>query len=519
VLFGNNRFFAGFDGRSLVILRADTGEEIARDNSIPQGKLVSGGRLAGGAAGTSGGEELYCLLAEGIHRLQIGNTGRIERRDFRPAPENISAAAAVPSSAGSWAAGSLDAAAPVTVLGTAAGGLLAPANFRSAQSTLTPLTTRNQIHIQETALGKNTIAFLTSDKRLGSIPLDFLEIKNGSSIRMESAGEYNRISAGGSIADNAAESTTGSIAGSAAGSAATGHNTDRFLLWQMELPLPLPTLRYFGDVSSGNNLVLEGLGETRPSGNVRGTGSRSSTGRFPLRSVSVLGDRGLFLDTGGNVSVLSLENGRRLYVETVIGSMDAAFIDEDNILLGRSALASGISGGVTPFLMINTRTSETVSIPYPASVGARVYRGASGRIYGVTVEDSTGSARTAGRSNLQTAIIRLNIQDPEQSLRLVEYWGEDVRFSLAEADGFLASNLGGDGAAIYWGDARVDLERGPGLPALLADGDLYFIVLDAEGCISWHDPRTGEILAIFRLYENEWILTTAWTNPVWGKIE
>ncbi|MDR3248926.1 MAG: hypothetical protein LBT39_09095, partial [Treponema sp.] len=56
VLFGNNRFFAGFAGRELVILRADTGEEIARDSFPSTGTLIAGG------------EELYCLLAEGVHR-------------------------------------------------------------------------------------------------------------------------------------------------------------------------------------------------------------------------------------------------------------------------------------------------------------------------------------------------------------------------------------------------------------------------------------------------------------------
>jgi hypothetical protein len=100
----------------------------------------------------------------------------------------------------------------------------------------------------------------------------------------------------------------------------------------------------------------------------------------------------------------------------------------------------------------------------------------------------------------------------------VEYQGEDVRFSMAEADGFIASNLGEGGAAIYSSWGMIDLERGPGLPEQLIDGDLYFIVIDAEGCISWHDPRTGEILALFRLYENEWILGTSWTAPVWGPV-
>jgi hypothetical protein len=140
----------------------------------------------------------------------------------------------------------------------------------------------------------------------------------------------------------------------------------------------------------------------------------------------------------------------------------------------------------------------------------QVYRGASGSVYGATVESRSGA--------LQTSIIRIDIRDPDKTGPLVEYQGEDDRFSIAEADGFIASNLGGDGAAIYSPRGMIDLDRSPGLPLRIADGDFYFIVLDAEGCISWHDPRTGEILALLRIFENEWILNTAWTAPVWGKV-
>ncbi|MDR2135795.1 MAG: hypothetical protein LBO76_04180, partial [Treponema sp.] len=230
--------------------------------------------------------------------------------------------------------------------------------------------------------------------------------------------------------------------------------------------------------------------------------------RFPLLSVSALEGRGLFLDTRGNVSVLSLADGAELYGEAFIGAMDAAFIDRDNVVLGRGAsFAQGITA---PFLKIDIRTGETVPIPYPAPTGVQVYRGASGTVYGATVEEA--------ESGLQTSIVRLDTREGANSTRLVEYNGEDTRFSIAEADGFLASSIGGDGADIYapWGMIR--MERGPGLAQSIANGDLYFVVLDAEGCVSWHDPRTGNILAVFRLYEDQWTLRTAWGRPLWGRV-
>ena len=52
------------------------------------------------------------------------------------------------------------------------------------------------------------------------------------------------------------------------------------------------------------------------------------------------------------------------------------------------------------------------------------------------------------------------------------------------------------------------LERSPGLPLKILDGGRWFILLDTEGNITWHDPGTGKILALLRLYENEWILET-----------
>jgi hypothetical protein len=493
VLFGNNLLFAGFDRRGLVLLRADTGSVLGREDS------VSGGQLAGGP------EDLYCLVpAEspgrgnspgaagpgrgGIYRFRVTTFGRLERREFRPFPPGLAVTtlALVPGERGSGL--------PLLALGTSEGDLLAlGALSQLAGGRLR--TTERQTPIPDAAAGRQTIALLTAEDRLGYIPLDFSALRNGTALILEPAGGYSRISAGGTFpADPAGELPPDVPAGEPP-------SIDRFILWQDRSPLPGPAIRSPGD--GGNGRILPAPGGTGPA-----RGSPGNPARFPLRSVSALEDRGLFLDTGGNISVLSLETGESLYTETSIGSMDGAFIDRETIILGRSAPASG--GSAAPFLKIDTRTSETVPIPYAASVGAQVYRGASGRVYGVTVENAA--------NDLWTSIIRLDTQDPARPVKLAEYRGEDVRFSLAEAEGFIASTLGGAGAGIYapWG--MINLERGPGLPLRIVDGDLYFIILDSEGCVSWHDPRTGEILALFRLYRNEWSLVTAWSGSRRGRV-
>jgi hypothetical protein len=504
ILFGNNLFFAGFDQEGLVLLRADTGSVLGRDSSVTRGQLAGegndlyclvpagiSGRGNSAGAGNSPGTTAAESEGTGIYRFRVNNFGYLERREFRSFPSGLAAntLALVP--------GERSSSLPLVALGTTGGGLL-PLTSLSQLSTARIQETKKQTPIPEAAVGSETIAFLSGGNRLGYIPLDFSALRNGTALILEPAGEYSRITAAGTVPG---APRGDSPPGGPELEPSPAPAIDRFLLWQDKSPLPVPALRFPGD--GGNAMTLSGLGGGQPSP----AGSRNP-GRFLLRSVSVLGDRGLFLDTGGNISVLSLLNGEGLYTETSIGSMDGTFIDQDTIILGRSAPASG--GTIAPFLKIDTRTSETVPIPYSASVGAQVYRGSSGRIYGVTVENT--------ERDLWTSIIRLDTQDPDQSVRLVEYRGEDARFSIAETEGFIASTLGGTGAGIYapWG--VISLDRGPGLPLRIADGDLYFVILDSEGCVSWHDPRTGEILALFRLYEDEWSLATAWAGPLRGRV-
>jgi hypothetical protein len=188
-----------------------------------------------------------------------------------------------------------------------------------------------------------------------------------------------------------------------------------------------------------------------------------------------------------------------------IGSLDAAFVNQDNVILGRS----GVSGN-SPFLMINVATGETVPLPYPSSAGARVYRGASGTLYAAAVDEEEGRPRTS--------IIRLDTAYPAESVRLVEYQGEDILFSLAESSRVLASTLGDGGATLFSSGGMKNFERSPGLPVKIVDGENFFIVIDGDGNICWHDPRTGELLALLRLYANEWILQQNQGDTLWGTV-
>jgi hypothetical protein len=186
--------------------------------------------------------------------------------------------------------------------------------------------------------------------------------------------------------------------------------------------------------------------------------------------------------------------------------MDAAFIDRDHIIIGRSAVS-----GNTPFLMINISNGETVPIAYPSTIGAKVLRGRDNTIYGAVVEQDRGISTTT--------LIRLNTLDPSFSTPLVEYQGEDTAFAFAESGGNLAFSLGGDGAAVYNSQAIVPFERSDGLPFKLIDGIRHFISIDEEGNICWHNPRTGGLEAFLRLYDDGWILEKSGSSAVRGGVE
>jgi hypothetical protein len=458
LLFGNNRFLAGFDTGGLVVLEADTGYELDRDPFLPWGTLAAGG------------DELYCLAVpgegragtaapigrEGLYRFRMDASGNLQRTGFYYSPAGAGALAVIPGETGNSP--------PLAAIGTAEGEVLR-LNLGSSWALPTRLGVKKQIRIPEAAAGKNEIAFLTGENSLGRIPLDFLELQDGFPLALENAGAYTRITAAGASSAEAPFPEDHPAA-------------DRFILWQDRSPLPSPALRSPG---AGPDLPLLAPPE----------GGGRPAGGFPLRSAAALEDWGLFLDMGGNISIVSLTAGETRYTESSPGSLDAAFIDRDRIILGR-----GSSGD--PFLMIDTKTRETVALPYPASAGLQVYRGPSGAIYGTTIEEGTGERRTV--------IIRLDLQDPAWSVRLAEYRGEDAEPSTAEAEGFAASTLGEGGIYGPWG--TVGLERGPAFPLRIAGGDRYFIVLDTEGGISWYDPRSGELLALFRLYEDEWTLVS-----------
>ena len=451
VLFGNNRFLGGFDSRGLLVLDAVSGLVLARDDSIRQGSIFLVNNDSSGSSdprGSAGSAQFYCLdtgFSTGgrtatIYRMEISISGRLTIINRRSVPSTITDLSCVSAGEGDD-----------IVLGTGQGALWLMAGIGARI-----MDTGNPERIIDIAASPSALALVSEGGFFGAIPTDFSAIRQGGGITLEntgtlSSGAYTNISS-----DPAAASG--------------------FLLWQSGAGRSFPMIK------SASQFILDKL-----------------TMRFPLRSATVMGNSSLFLDTAGTVSVLDRRNGAMRFSYSATGSVDAAFIDESTIILGRNAVT-----GNTPFMAVNTITGETVSLPYPALMGIRVYRGSSGTIYGATVSQSAG--------NLQTAIVRLDTSAPAQSKILVEYNGEDSSLTMAESGGNLAYTLGGGGAVIYRELPRssrpelIPMERSPGLPEKITDGSRWFVVLDGEGCIAWHDNHTGKLLAVFRLYTDSWVL-------------
>jgi WD40 repeat protein len=438
IVFANHRYLAGIDSQGLVILDAASGNILDRNNTLSPFSMLC-----------AWGNEFFCLSPDvgqgryGIYHFGINRSGKLVNQGHYSLTEDEYNSISVMAANGSASTGAI-------ALGTTDGGLLLIG--RTGQNL--KMKTGDQIRISEIAVSGSTIAFLAANNTMGFLPLDYRRLNAAQALTIEQNERYSRLSP---FAD---------------GSGSAG----QFIFWQDDNTSVLPEIRSAnGPLHALNNLSF----------------------RFPLRSVSSAGGNILFLDSAGNLSVVSPlgRTNSRPFTFSTVGLMAAALIDRNNVILGRSAIS-----GNSPFLLININTGETVPLSYPSHAGIMVYPGRSGSIYAAAVEDDNGE--------IKTSILRLNTTNPAQSLRLVELHSEDTQFSLAESSGQLAATIGGEGAAIYSTGVVRQFERSPGLPLLLMDGGDFFISLDADGNICWHESRGGTLLAIFRLYQQEWILQT-----------
>jgi len=455
ILFSNNRYLAGVNAEGLAVINAVTGELMARDAAVPDGSLLC-----------PSGDEFLCLIQKGNEAAQVCRYA-IDRNGRLATPGRFSLSAPGSNNRFSAVAAASNAnAANAVALGTTAGSLVL-SNMSGRQSNPSA---REKINITEAEVSGQVIAFLAGNGTMGFIPLQYNQLTPGRTIRIEQNAEsYNRITA-----------------------LVEGKNSDgQFVLWQDNNIRTLPIMWRSSPRS-----------ERQPLSDI--------SFRSPVRAVDSLGGKILFLDSTGNITVISPFDAekKRPFSFFSVGLMDAAFADSSRIIIGRSAVS-----GNTPFMMINIDTGETVPLPYASRAGVTLRRGASGSIYAAAVSPMAASRPSANETDeTRTAILHLNLANIADSGRIVDFQGEDTQFSLAESPGgtagSLAATIGGEGAAIYTSGDIQQLDRTSGLPLKLIDGGSFLISLDRDGSICWYDTHDGKILAIFRLQPGGWALQT-----------
>jgi len=333
--------------------------------------------------------------------------------------------------------------------------------FLDRQNRLIAAAHQFQTRITEIAAGEQNIAFLTENGDLSFIPIDYRQIQRTSSFTMIEKRDYTRL-------------TPVSVSGE-----------DRFILWQSESTGNAPQLLQANHQAEQRELAF-------------------LRGRFPLLSISVLNNRLLVLDTGGNISIRSTESlsspnvpARADFTFSSVGALDSSLISNDYFVVSRSVINNN-----SPFIYVNIRTSETVSVSYPAQAGLTVFSGSHG-VFAQAIERDNDGIKTTVLSlpPVSSAGARTS-----SAVRIFEYRGEASHLSIAESGGSIAVACDSEGAAIF-ANSTVSMERTNGLPVKLLGNERFFISLDSEGNIAWHDNRTGRLLAVFSLNGDRWTLS------------
>jgi len=449
-LFSNSRFLAGVNAEGLVVVYAASGEVLGRDASVPQGSLLC-----------ADGDDFICLVqknnaAAELYRFTIDSGGRFVTRNKVTIAASVAGSRLTAIAAGTGGS---------AAFGTVNGSVVTAATDGQARL----FSAKEQTLIIDAAVSGSTLAFISDNGYVGFIPLDYQQLIDGSSIRTEKNDEaYNRV-----IAFNAE----------------TDPKDVRFVLWHDRNTNLQPAIR-----SSAPGSQLRTLS---------GVNARS-----PIHSAASFGGKILFLDTTGNLSVVTADKNISFTFFSV-GLMDAAFIDSSRIMLGRSAVS-----GNTPFMIINTNTGETVPVPHSSQAATALYRGGSGGIYAVTVSSQPpdGAQPANETTSIRTQVILLNTFNSADSTKLIDFQGEDTQFSLAESPtgyaGGVAATIGGEGAAIYSSSGIRKLDRTAGLPRRLLEGGSSLVSLDSDGNICWYDSRSGKLAAVFSLNPSGWSLRT-----------
>jgi hypothetical protein len=468
LVFGNYRFLAGQNDDGLFVLDAVSGKTLFQTEAVRGSMLLcaddSGDsffRLALDSAESSGGnfkQEDFTVESGAVRRSEIEI----------PVDAGVVVSSAAPLDVSRFLIGVDDGRLALVTGGHSVDGVDGGAAFFLFQ---------NQKGIFDAACVNGVMAFIDEDGRGAFIPADFNELAERDSIDLFNANSANRIAA---------------------------DNKNAFLFW-----------RYGADGSEGSftgtehsfpfvrRLIKEGPQYEWEEYVIDNSDMRNS-----LRGAALSGDKVLFLDVLGEMKVFSIENRRRVFSYASALSLDAVFVDGRNILIAYNA---DILSGAAPFLLVDDVSGETLPVSYPALMAFALYKSPLDNVYGAVLKNT-------GR-RITTEIVRFNAAAPESSSAAFEYDGEDTNFSFIEYSlkniEYLVSGAGGEGAYIIplgdfrGGGSRKLIGRSPAFPRKLLSQNNSFAALDGDASIVWYDGVSGRLLAMLRLYQDEWLLSTS----------
>jgi len=446
VIFGNNRFLAGVNSDGLLIVDTTTGAVLDSNKNIGRNALLY-----------SLNNEFYCLNQNGnnavLFRFSVERNGKLNK--LQETALSLQDAFTITSIAFN----------KNLIFSSSKGNIL----MLDQQNRVVPFNYIFQNRVTEINSGSKSIALLTENGQLFFLPVDYKLINSSFSPKFTQYNNYNKLSRFSRSGD------------------------DYYILWQTVNTRSAPLL--IGPVN-------EQLSTDNTARNIN-----FLSGRFPLRSISIAHNKILVLDSGGNITLRSLETlfaanppAKADYNSATQGAIDAALLNSDNIIIGRSVI-----GGSSPFLSINIRTGETVPHFLPAQAGLLVYPSRQGSIFALAIEQ---------KDTLSSSFY--NLSSANQESHLYTYNGEASYYSIAESQGGkLAVSCDSEGA-FFLPEKKTNFERTNGLPVKLLSGGDFLICLDSEGNISWHD-EDGKILAVFSLYNDKWSLTT--DSQITGEIK
>ncbi|MDR1867549.1 MAG: hypothetical protein LBQ77_04715 [Treponema sp.] len=393
---------------------------------IAHDSSITSGLLVPGASNSM---ECISIAQEHITRIRIHQNGMLEKSVLISLPHTIP---------------TVTAAFPVRNVSLALGTASGTVWLLRQNGDIHEFTTWRQQKIKNVTVLGTSLVFLTETGFVATIPVDFHELDSQAWIN----GEYSLYT----------ELCAGPVQ-------ETGYS---LLFWSPGTTRSFPILKFIDSFGFDTEIPLSTLSL-----------------RFPLRSVSTLGSNALFLDSMGTIQIISLVTGEKIGSYTIIGARAAAFLDEENLIIGRETSIQ------SPFLYLNMVTGETVPVYYPANLGSTVYIADDGTTFAAAVDER------------QTSLLRLQPWSSHDPVVLAQY-PLTTALNIAVVGGNLAIMVAENGAYLSKTGARFG--RTESVPIRLINGKSYFITVNADGSIAWFEPDRATLVAQFYLYNRNWIL-------------